>query len=428
MKKTTKDNLRHVVAGLLIALLVLAGTFEVGRKVSAQNTNGYHFGPGGSIIFTGQNAGVCFEGVYLAGPDSCLFRLQNGTIGFANGAINSGAATMANAPVIALATATTGGTIPDGTSYRLALTYVTPTGGQTTITSAQEATQTTSGGGLSTITATAPIAQAGAAGYAVYSTNASGVGNSNTTLTELSQPITTAVCAGAFQVNGPLGPGTGQWVCPFGTNAVFTSLVFTAATATTPNIPGSGPTVINGGLPIPAVNSAVYPAGIPETICNNIALTAITTSTTIKTIATCNLSAGLQNSFGKLLHITGHGVYTATGTPTFAVSLVEGGVTPIIITSAAVTTGGQTNAQFSFDLYLTTGLTGTAGKVEAHGTLTLQGATAANTTAMILYEDTNTALSSALDLTAANALTIGITGSSGVSATTLRDSQIVLMN
>lgn len=342
-----------------------------------------------------------------------------------------------NAPVIALATATTGGTIPDGTSYRLALTYVTPDAGETTITSTQEATQTTSGGGLSTITATAPIKAAGAAGYRVYSTNASGVGNSNTTLTELSQPITTAVCAGAFQVNGPgqagttnflNGTGTGPWVCPFGTNAVFTSLVFTAATAQTPNIPGA-PAVLNGGLAIPSTNTAAFNPLTPQMVCNFAPMTARTTVTTIQTMGSCPMQAGLQNRIGKVLHVTGHGLYTsASQTGTMTISLTEGGQTPIAVLSAALTTGGQTSAQFSFDYYVTTASTGTAGTVEAHGLLFLQGASAANGTAMIVYADTNTGTATAFDLTASNTLAMTVTMSSSTTSVTLRDAQAVLMN
>lgn len=421
MKKQRSNALKSALVGMLIALIIM-----LPLGASAQNANQVYPGVNGPV-FDG-TSGPCWETTYLSGVYACLNGLGAGAVGVNQGGINLGTATLAPTPAIATSTATTGGTIADGTSYRLATTYITITGGETSIAAAQEGTQTTSGGGLSTITVTAPIAAAGAAGYAVYSTNASGVGNSNTTLTELSQPITTTVCAGAFQVNGPLGPGTGRWVCPFAVNAVFTSLQFTATTATTPNIPGSGPTVANGGLAIPATNTAAYPAAIPETICNFIPLTAQTTSTSTTIMASCPLAANIQNSYGKILHITGHGVFTATGTPTVTISAVEGGITPISIPGKAVTTGGQTNAQFTFDFYLTTSATGTSGTLEAHGLLYAQLASAANSTALATYADTNTAASSAINLTAANTLTLNITGSSGVSASTLRDAQIVLMN
>lgn len=422
MKKATWNNLKHIGTTVLAAVMIVGLIFtgvDIGmRRVTYAQAQGYRFSQNG-LILQGPNASICFESVFGFGADSCLTRLQPGNMGFTLGGVNSNWSTLPPTPIAAASASSSGGTLATGT-YIFANTYLTITGGETTIVAAQESTNTTVTGPTASVTLTAPIAAAGAAGWRPYATT-------STTLTELSLAVNATVCAGAFQVNGPLGAGTGPWVCPFGTNAVITTLT-AAPTVTTPNIPGSGPTVQNGGMAIPAQNTAAYPAAIPQVLCSSFALTAITTSTTIKTIASCPLIAGAQNFYGKALHVTGHGVYTATGTPTFAVSLVEGGVTPIIITSAAVTTGGQTNAQFSFDLYVTTGLTGTAGKVEAHGTLTLQGATAANTTAMIVYEDTNTALSSALDLTAANTLTIGITGSSGVSATTLRDSQIVLMN
>src|SRR5258708_24952809 len=92
--------------------------------------------------------------------------------------------------------------------------WAAPTGGLTKVGAAGEASQATSGGGLSTLTATAPIAAAGAAGYVVAVSPAAGA-----TLTETLQPMNTAVCAGAFAVQ------SGLVVCPFGVNAVMTSLV-----------------------------------------------------------------------------------------------------------------------------------------------------------------------------------------------------------
>ena len=166
MKKSI--SLRAVqIFAICVMVLVLAGTcFELANTVMAQTT-GYRFSQNG-IVFQGQNGGVCFESFFNAGPDTCINRLQSGNLGVSLGNINSGWATLSNAPVVALATATTGGFIPTGTSYRLALTYMTITGGETAITATQEATQTTTGAGnTSTITATAPLAAAGAAGYRI---------------------------------------------------------------------------------------------------------------------------------------------------------------------------------------------------------------------------------------------------------------------
>ena len=410
----------------LAVLLVVCTSFELANTVMAQTT-GYRFGPNG-IVFQGQNGGVCFEPVFLYGVDSCLNRIQTGNIGFNLGTPNSGWAYMPNAPVVALSTATTGGSIPNGTSYRLALTYMTITGGETAITSTQEATQTTTGSGTSTITATAPIAAAGAAGYRIWSTNASGVGNGNATLTELLQPITTTVCAGAFQVNGPAGPGTGPWVCPIGTNAVLTSITTTAATVFTPNIPGSGPTVQNGGIAIPAANTAAYPAAIPELIANLNATTALATITSAQTFASIPLAANVQNSAGKVIRITGHGVFTTSNAGTITLAVTEGGITPISVAGSANTAASETGAQFSFDYYITTASTGTAGTLESHGQFCDQ-LSGTLSTAMVCTNDQNTAVSASIGLTTANtlAITFAVSGS-GFSSATLRDAQVWLLN
>jgi hypothetical protein len=423
VKKSTWKTFGQALAVVGLVLLLVGTTFELANTVLAQTT-GYRFGPNG-IIFQGQNGGVCFESFFNAGPDTCLNRLSAGVMGVSQGVVNAGWATLPNAPVVALGTTTGQGSIPAGTSYRLAVTYMTITGGETAITATQEATQTTTTAN-SIITVTAPLAAAGAAGYRVYSTNASGVGNSNATLTELLQPITTTVCAGAFQVNGPAGPATGPFVCPFGVNAVLSSLVTTAATVSTPNIPGSAPVFQTGGIPIPGANTAAYPAAIPETICNFIAQPANVTVTTIQVMATCPLTANVQNSIGKVLHITGHLVYTTAGAPVMTISVLEGGITPIAVTGVA-TTGAATNGQVSFDYYLTTALTGATGTIEPHGLLFTQNNTALGTT-LGVYADQNTAASAAINLTAANTLTINITSTVALSTTTLRDAQVVLLN
>ena len=245
-------------------------------------------------------------------------------------------------------------------------------------------------------------------------------------MTELLQPINSVVCAGAFQVNGPAGVGTGPFVCPFGTNAVLTTITTTGPTIFTPNIPGSGPIFQNGGIPIPAANTAAYPAAIPELICNFVAQPANVTITTIQAMATCPMAANVQNSNGKILRVTGHLVFSNGTTTQSTISLTEGGITPMTITPI-VTSAATTNAQQTFDYYLTTASTGTAGTLEGHGTLCTQ-LTATNTTALSCSADALTAVSAAINLAAANNLVINITETSSTSTATLRDAQVWLLN
>lgn len=427
MKKSTWKTFRQALAVVGLVLLLVGTTFELANTVLAQTT-GYRFGPQG-LIFQGQNGGVCFESFFNAGPDTCFNRMNAGSIGVTQGGINGGWATLNNAPVVALGTTTGTGSIPAGTSYRLAVTYMTITGGETTITATQEATQTTTTAN-SIITVTAPIAAAGAAGYRVYSTNASGVGAGNATLTELLQNITTTVCAGAFQVNSPAGPGTGPFVCPFGVNAVLSSLVTTPVTVFTPNVPGSGPTFQPSGIPIPAQNTAAFPAGIPELVCNLLPQTADVTITTIQSMGSCILATNIQNSIGKVLHVKGYGVFTSGAqTGTMTISLTEGGITPITVTSPAIITGGQTNSQFNFDYYLVTSLTGTTGTIVPTGTLGVNLATANNVLPLSINQDNiHGVASAAINLAQSNTLTVNITMTTSTTSAQLTNAVVYLEN
>lgn len=379
---------KGILAACLTALVLIPAMIAVGQG------SGYRFGIN-QIIFAGLNGGVCGEGSYNAGADVCLARLSAGQMGVINGGVNLNPnAVISPPPVVALATATSGGTIANGT-YRAVLIYVTPSGGQTNVAAAGEATQATTGTGVSTITATAPLAAAGAAGYVLAVSPAAGA-----TLTETLQPMTTTVCAGAFQV------ATGLTVCPFGVNAVITSVV-------------TGP-----GIPLQ--NSAAFPAAVPQLIGNLLPQPANTSVTTIQQMGSFILGPGIQNSTGKTLHVVGHLVYTTAGAPVITISVLEGGITPIAVAGVA-TTGAATNGQVAFDYHISTSLTGATGTLESHGLLSVQNNTALGT-ALGVYADQNTAASSAINLTASNTLGINITATVSLSTATLRDAKVYLEN
>jgi hypothetical protein len=384
MKKFCKRAALPAVAVLLAAILL--GAQGIGYRYA-----------GNGQIFAGLGSGIFTEPTYNAGSDIGLARLGTGQLGAVNGGLNVNPnAVITPPPVVSLSNAGTGGTIAAGT-YRGVLTYRTPTGGRTVVAAAGEATTTTSGS-TSTITFTAPIAAAGAEGYEIWLSAAAGA-----TLTETLQPMTTTVCSTAF-----VDP-TGVTVCPFGTNSTITSVATGAA--------------------VPLQNSAAFPAAVPQLICNLIAQPANTTITTAQTMGSCILGAGIQNVSGKVLRVTGHLVYTsATQTGTMTIAVTEGGITPMTVTSTAITAGGQTNAQAEFDYYLTTAFTGTAGTLEGHGHLCAQLATAANGTALPCWNDQITAVSSAINLTASNTLAITIAMSSSTTSATLRDAQVWLLN
>jgi len=387
-----KLNLKGKGLAAIAASLLLIVGFAMGQGV------GYRWA-GSNLINAGLGAGFMTEPSYNAGADIGLVRLGAGQLGAVNGGVNS---TQNNAflpppPVVSLSNSGTGGTIAAGT-YRGVLTYRTPTGGRTVVAAAGEATTTTSGS-TSTITYTAPIPAAGAEGYELWLSGIAGA-----TLTETLQPMTTTVCSTAF-----VDP-TGVTVCPFGTNSTITSVVT--------------------GVGVPLANTASYPAAIPQMIANLVQVPSLSTITTAQTFVTVPFGPGIQNVAGKVMRITGHGRYTSgsqTGTMTIAVT--EGGITPVTVTSAAITTGGQTNQQFQFDYYITTNATGSAGTVWGHGELCINGATGTTTTnALLCSNDAITAVSSAISLTGANSLAITIAMSSSTTSATLDDAQLWLLN
>ena len=351
-------------------------------------------------VIYGTNVGYCGEATYNSGLDGCLMRIGPGQYGFSNGQLPVASLIpltpniYLNAPAaVSLGTASSGGLIPAGT-YRLGATYVTWTGGETPMSSDSGSTQATTGS-ASTLTVTAPSAVSDAAGYRVYASAAGGAVNS-----EVLQPLTTAVCAGAFQVGG------GITVCPFGANAVFTSLVSTGYTG-------------------PALSGAANTAGVVNLTAGP--QTAVTTVTTAQAMGTWTLAAGAMNVQGKKMRIKGYAVFSnGATTPAITLSVKIGSsITPVSIVGAA-NANTNSSAPLPFDIVIQTTTTGSSGADEAHGCM--QDATSAawsSGTAMVTYCDNNTAASSTYDHTAANALAINIAATAALTTVTLRDLSIL---
>jgi len=369
----------------IIAVLTIACSMQAQQGYVRQ-------GPGGPVM-TGVNAGICGESAYLAGVDFCMLRVGPGQIGFSNGTgpvasllpVTPNFLLPAPAAAGSLGTSTTGGTIAAGT-YRVGLTYASLTGGRTTISTDSSSTQATTGS-TSTLTGNAPSAIAGAAGYEIWVSPAGGAANS-----EVLQPITTAVCSGAFTNAG------GNTICPFGSNYTLTSLTST-------------------GLAVPGANTAGvinFTAG-PQT--------AVTSVTTAQTMLSVSVANGAQNVQGKKVHCVSHGVYSFAGgsTPTMTFSVTEGGQTPVTITSAAINTAASTNLPWEFDFDLTTTTTGASGVLESHGKLDLNITANTPAAAVATYHDTNSAATTAFSLAQANTLAFQVAASGSISSVTLRD-------
>lgn len=343
-------------------------------------------------VMTGVNAGICGESSYLAGVDFCMLRVGPGQFGFSNGTgpvaslfpVTPNFLLPSPAAAGSLGTSTTGGTIAAGT-YRVALTYASLAGGRTQIGTDSSSTQVTTGS-TSTITGNAPSAIAGAAGYEIWVSPAGGAANS-----EVLQPVSTAVCSGAFVNAG------GNTICPFGSNYTLTSLATT-------------------GLAVPGASTA----GVINFTAG--AQAAVTSVTTAQTMLSISIPAGAQNVQGKDVRCRFYGVYTSPGTtaPVMTFQATEGGQTPIAITGAAISTTASTNMPWEFDFDLITTTTGASGVLEPHGALDLNITANTPAAAVARYHDTNTAGATAFSLAQANTLAIQVSATLSVSSVTLR--------
>lgn len=163
--------------------------------------------------------------------------------------------------------------------------------------------------------------------------------------------------------------------------------------------------------------------------------TAVTAVTTAQTLASLALNANLQNVLGRMLKVCGAGVYTSPGTtaPTLTLAVTEGGITPVSITTAGVSTTASTNMPFNFCFTIATAAISTAASPATTGTLEAHGVLSANITAntpaaaAASYLDTNTAVSSALNLFSSNTLAVTVAASSTMTAVKLLQMTVELV-
>jgi hypothetical protein len=149
--------------------------------------------------------------------------------------------------------------------------------------------------------------------------------------------------------------------------------------------------------------------------------TAITTVTTAQTLGSVVLPAGLMNVAGRTLNFCASGTYTTTGgqTPAITLSAKVAAVTPVSVVSAAVTASAAT-MPWRFCGSITTAAIGATGTDEAHAALNINLGAGAAAAAVSTYLDTNTAVSSTYDHTAANTLAIQLAAGSTLASATLR--------
>lgn len=160
------------------------------------------------------------------------------------------------------------------------------------------------------------------------------------------------------------------------------------------------------------------------------AQTALTAITTAQNLVALTLNKGFLNRIKRTLLVSGSLVYTSPGTttPTISIAITLGGVTLCTITTAAISSTASTNMPIQFQFQIEVAATGATGTLETHGQVSAN--LTANTPAgqIATFLDTNTAVSSAVDLTSSLALACTIASSgAGITGATLRQGTIELV-
>lgn len=152
----------------------------------------------------------------------------------------------------------------------------------------------------------------------------------------------------------------------------------------------------------------------------------LSTITTAQNMVALALKAGVLNKTSRAIMIQGSAVFTCAGTPQITVTVKLGGVTLVTIQTPAIG-NAQTNGQLQFCFLLSVTTVGASGKLESHGEISVQGGSALSA-AVPQYLDQNIAVSSAIDLTAAQNLVVTVAATSTISALTVRQTTAEVVN
>jgi hypothetical protein len=153
------------------------------------------------------------------------------------------------------------------------------------------------------------------------------------------------------------------------------------------------------------------------------ALTAITTA---QGLLSFTFTAGALNVTGRKMRVKACVIYstTAANVATLSFALVLGGVTLCTITTAATNTTASVNLPIYFEFELTVVSLGATATIESHGRVDANIGTAA-AAAAATYLDTNTAVSAAVNLTAAATLSVTLAASAAVPSAQLRSATLM---
>lgn len=156
------------------------------------------------------------------------------------------------------------------------------------------------------------------------------------------------------------------------------------------------------------------------------AQTALTTVTTAQNLILLTLSAGVLNKLLRTINVSGTLIYTTPGTttPTLTIALLINGVSVCSITTAALSGTASANMPVQFSFSASTASTGSAGTIEAHGSLNANISANTPAAAAANYLDNNVAVSSAVNLVSAGSLKVQVSANSAISSIQLRQAAV----
>lgn len=153
-----------------------------------------------------------------------------------------------------------------------------------------------------------------------------------------------------------------------------------------------------------------------------VALTAITTAQNLFTLP---FAGGFLNLVGRRIKVRFTLIYSTTvgNVATISFALKLGSVTLCTITTAATNTAASANLPIQVEFELVVASLGASGTIESHGIVFANIGTAAAAAAAV-YLDTNTAVSSAVNLITAETLAVTIAASAAVPSAQIREASI----
>ena len=181
---------------------------------------------------------------------------------------------------------------------------------------------------------------------------------------------------------------------------------------------------------VESVGDAGIAAALQTALFIQTAQTALTAITTAQNFFNKTLAAGVLNKLNRTIQITGSFIYTTPGTtaPVMTITLVLGGVTLCAITAAALSTTASSNMPVQFSFTFNVVSTGASGTIESHGFVNANISANTPAAAANTYNDTNTAVSSAVNLTSALALQVQISSTLAITSAQLRQLSIEITN